>query len=64
MYMVVMNRTHVWFQNCTMVHEKGGHEEKCLEQLNMGQVSSDMRFPTMWYVRPAKPQISLPICAV
>ena len=24
----------------------------------------DMRFPTMWYVRPAKPQISLRICAV
>ena len=23
-----------------------------------------MRFPTMWYVRPAKPQISLCICAV
>ena len=22
-----------------------------------------MRFPTMWYVRPAKPQISLGICA-
>ena len=22
------------------------------------------RFPTMWYVRPAKPQISLRICAV
>ena len=21
-----------------------------------------MRFPTMWYVRPAKPQISLRIC--
>ena len=23
-----------------------------------------MRFPTMWYVRPAKPQISLRICTV
>ena len=23
-----------------------------------------MRSPTMWYVRPAKPQISLCICAV
>ena len=23
-----------------------------------------IRFPTMWYVRPAKPQISLRICAV
>ena len=24
-------------------------------------VSIDMRFPTMWYVRPAKPQISMPM---
>ena len=28
------------------------------------KMSWDMRFPTMWYVRPAKPQISLRICAV
>ena len=28
------------------------------------ELSRDMRFPTMWYVRPAKPQISLPIRAV
>ena len=27
-------------------------------------MSQCMRFPTMWYVRPAKPQISLRICAV
>ena len=27
-------------------------------------VSHDMSFPTMWYVWPAKPQISLPIWAV
>ena len=27
-------------------------------------MSRDMRFPTMWYVRPAKPQISLRIGAV
>ena len=27
-------------------------------------LSQCMRFPTMWYVRPAKPQISLCICAV
>ena len=26
--------------------------------------SQCMRFPTMWYVRPAKAQISLRICAV
>ena len=27
-------------------------------------LSRHMRFPTMWYVRPVKPQISLRICAV
>ena len=27
-------------------------------------VSHDMRFPTMWYARPAKAQTSLRICAV
>ena len=27
-------------------------------------MSHDMRFPTMWYVRPAKPQISLRVRAV
>ena len=27
-------------------------------------LSRDMRFPTMWYVRPAKPQIRLHIRAV
>ena len=27
-------------------------------------MSQDMRFPTMWYLRPAKPQISLRIRAV
>ena len=28
------------------------------------EMSRDIWFPTMWYVRPAKPQISLRICAV
>ena len=28
------------------------------------KMSNGMGFPTMWYVRPAKPQISLRICAV
>ena len=28
------------------------------------QLIRDMRFPTMWYVRPAKAQTSLRICAV
>ena len=34
---------------------------RALFEINM---SHDMRFPTMWYVRPAKPQISLCIRAV
>ena len=38
-------------------------KEKCYSEkkYNMSQC---MRFPTMWYVRPAKPQISLRIRAV
>ena len=39
-----------------------------LEHLNQGyhtqRLSQCMRFPTMWYVRPAQPQISLRIHAV
>ena len=27
-------------------------------------MNRSMKFPTMWYVRPAKPKISLRICAV
>ena len=30
---------------------------------HMGSMSRDLRFPTMWYVRPAKAQTSLIICA-
>ena len=30
----------------------------------LSDMSRDMRFPTMWYVRPAKAQTSLRICAV
>ena len=33
----------------------------CVDDNDLSQC---MRFPTMWYVRPAKPQISLRICAV
>ena len=35
----------------------------CLENW-IRHISRDMRFSTMWYVRPAKPQISLRIRAV
>ena len=31
--------------------------------LNKNQMSRDMRFPTIWYVRPAKAQTSMPIRA-
>ena len=31
---------------------------------NIINLSRDMRFPTMWYVGPAKHQISLRICTV
>ena len=33
-------------------------------KINTFYLSRDMRFPTMWYVRPATPQISLRIRAV
>ena len=38
------------------------NENKCDQEI--AQLSRNMRFPTMWYVRPAKPQISLRIRAV
>ena len=34
------------------------------QSYGVDKMSRDMRFPTMWYVRPAKPQISLRIRAV
>ena len=38
---------------------------KCAELFyNKTLLSHDMRFPTIWYVQPAKPQISLRIRAV
>ena len=33
-------------------------------EVEMFYLSRDMRFPTMWYVQPAKPQISLRMRAV
>ena len=43
------------------------NEEMTREKLEMEKVyymSHGVRFPTVWYVRPAKPQISLHICTV
>ena len=42
-------------QNCTCTKLEWFGENACM--------SRDMRFPTMWHVRPAKAQISLRICA-
>ena len=41
---------------------KTGPGSKILDMIQY--LSRDMRFPTMWYVRPAKAQTSLRICAV
>ena len=35
------------------------HNKTALKQTELLQMSRGMRFPTLWYVRPAKPQISL-----
>ena len=35
-----------------------------MNRIRYHNMSRDMRFPTMWYVRPAKTQISLCIHAV
>ena len=42
----------------------GHYFDKCFEDFFVGYMSRDMRFPTMWYVRPAKAQTSLRIRAV
>ena len=42
--------------------------QRCFDAFVLGQclsnMSRDRRFPTMWYVRPAKPKASLRTCAV
>ena len=38
--------------------------KESIQNLQINCMSRDMRFPTMWYVQPAKPQISLRIRAV
>ena len=39
-------------------------DEDAPDEMITFKMSQCMRFPTMWYVQPAKPQISLRICAV
>ena len=51
------------FQQCGMCDQQR-LRPACAYSLCLCQMSRDMRFPTMWYVRPAKAQTSLRICAV
>ena len=60
---VFPDHTHLLFfrptsnrQRMLSVHRQEGSLYK--------NMSRDMRFPTMWFVRPARPQISLRMCAV
>ena len=49
-------------QNMGMNVAQSSHDRKKLEDFTK-YMSYGMRFPTMWYMQPAKPQISLRICA-
>ena len=54
---------YFWYRNSNV----DSRVERFLLQLSeiaLSYMSLDMRFPTMWYVRPAKAQISLRIRAV
>ena len=39
-------------------------KQKCINLVSAYKMCHNMRFPTMWFVWPAKAQISLRICAV
>ena len=60
---VVEHRINLPIYFLTSKNGQGGliHSEK---KSKLQQIVSQCRFPTMWYVRPAKPQISLCIRAV
>ena len=51
---------HTKNQSCKRTSDFASDASKEYNKL----MSRDMRFPTMWYVRPAKPHISLRICTV
>ena len=59
---------YICFENPPHTHWHGSFEENPQQMYwlrnKKNNLSHDTRFPTMWYVWPAKPQISLPICAV
>ena len=46
------------------VDRKVGHDSVDSCVVRYFHLSRDMRFPTMWYMRPAKARTSLRICAV
>ena len=52
------------FDTSSDVPENVAQEMVGLHSLAMKHLSRNMRFPTMWYVRPAKAQTSLRIRAV
>ena len=51
----------IWVQTVWKDYQQTTKVAATKEKVNM---SLGMRFPTMWYEGPAKPQISLRICAV
>ena len=60
---------HISFESCLRKYSKFSLSVAAIHRFLyihpiQKQMSQCMRFPTMWYVRPAKPQISLRIRAV
>ena len=53
---LTMSGLHLCCMQTTKVHTRQYHYYSFMRFYNMSQC---MRFPTMWYVQPAKPQISL-----
>ena len=46
--------------NDSVISSNLEHSQDEHMQAEVSDLSHDMRFQTMWYMRPAKPQISLP----
>ena len=55
---------HTEQASCGTVYNTGLFYELDLSHVQLENLTPGMRFPTMWYVQPAKPQISLGICTV
>ena len=56
------NRSFVGFASCSYLRPKISKLDS--DQTDFHDLSSNMRFPTMWYVQVAKAQISRGICLV